>query len=94
MPRGDKSSYSSKQKRMAKHIEEGEKKSGRSSKDSARIAWATVNKETKGAGKRVSDTSPSKKGGHKGGKAASHSKRSAAHRKTHRSHSHTSHAHA
>ena len=49
MPRGDKSSYSSKQKRMAKHIEDSEKKRGASSKTAARIGWATVNKETGGA---------------------------------------------
>ena len=51
MPRGDKSSYSSKQKREARHIEEGYEKRGVSRKESARRAWATVNKET-GGGKR------------------------------------------
>jgi hypothetical protein len=49
MPRGSKESYSPKQKRMARHIEESEKKSGASSKTAGRIAWATVNKETGGA---------------------------------------------
>ena len=49
MPQGDKSSYSSKQKRQAKHIEKSEKKEGRSSKVAARIAWATVNKQDGGA---------------------------------------------
>ena len=49
MPRGDKSSYSSKQKRQAEHIEESEKKQGRSSKRAAQIAWATVNKQDGGA---------------------------------------------
>jgi hypothetical protein len=48
MPRGDKSAYSAKQKRQAKHIEVSEKKSGRSTKAAARIAWATVNKTTGG----------------------------------------------
>lgn len=52
MPRGDKSSYSSKQKRQAKHIEDSEKKQGRSSKASKRIAWATVNKQTGGGRKK------------------------------------------
>jgi len=92
MAQGSKSKYTSKQKRQAKHIEDSEKKSGRGSKSAARIAWATVNKETGGAGKRVSNTAPSKKGGHKGGKAASHSHRkssAASHKR-----SHTSHAHA
>ncbi|MES2527892.1 MAG: hypothetical protein V4598_12440 [Bdellovibrionota bacterium] len=49
MPRGSKSSYSSKQKRQAEHIEESEKKQGRSSKAAARIAWASVNKQDGGA---------------------------------------------
>lgn len=52
MPRGDKSSYSSKQKRQAKHIEDSEKSSGRSSQAAKRIAWATVNKQTGGAAKK------------------------------------------
>lgn len=90
MPRGDKPSYSSKQKRMARHIEDSEKKSGKSAETAARIAWATVNKETKGAGKAVSDTSPSKKGGRKGGKAASHSRSARGRRGSHSS----PHAHA
>lgn len=86
MPQGSKAKYTSKQKRQAKHIEDSEKKSGKSAKTATRIAWATVNKETGGAGKAVRNTAPSKKGGRKGGKAASHSK-------TRRSGSH-SHAHA
>ncbi len=73
MPRGSKASYTSKQKRQAKHIEDSEKKSGKGTKTAARIAWATVNKETGGAGKKVRSTASSKKGGHKGGKKASHS---------------------
>lgn len=52
MPRGDKSSYSSKQKRQAKHIEDSEKKQGRSAKAAARIGWATVNKQTGGGKKK------------------------------------------
>jgi len=54
MPRGDKSSYSSKQKRQAKHIEDSEKKQGRSSNVAKRIAWATVNKQTTSAQKKKS----------------------------------------
>ncbi len=46
MPRGSKSSYTEKQKRQAEHIEKSEQKSGRSKKDSERIGWATVNKQT------------------------------------------------
>ncbi|QOW19253.1 hypothetical protein INQ41_11565 [Lysobacter ciconiae] len=51
MSRGDKSSYTDKQKRQAEHIEESEKKEGRSEKDAERIAWATVNKQD-GGGKK------------------------------------------
>jgi plasmid stabilization system protein ParE len=82
MPRGDKSSYSSKQKREARHIEEGYEKRGVSRKESARRAWATVNKETGGGKKsgsgrgRKVNRAPSRKGGRLGGAASA--KRSAA----------------
>ena len=49
MPRGDKSSYSDKQKRQARHIEESSKKRGYGTKRAEQIAWATVNKQTGGA---------------------------------------------
>jgi len=51
MPRGDKSSYTDKQKREAEHIEDGYKKKGVSAKTAAKRAWATVNKES-GGGKK------------------------------------------
>jgi len=51
MPRVDKSSYSSKQKRQAEHIEEGYEKRGTSKKEAERRAWATVNKQDKGGKK-------------------------------------------
>lgn len=51
MPRGDKSSYTNKQKRMAEHIEEGYEKRGLSTQESQKRAWATVNKVT-GGGKK------------------------------------------
>ena len=51
MPRGDKSSYSDKQKRQAEHIEKGYEKRGVSAKTAKSRAWATVNKET-GGGKK------------------------------------------
>src|SRR5438034_2240390 len=76
MPRGDKSSYTDKQKRMAEHIEEGYEKRGVSTKEAERRAWATVNKETHGGKKSGSgrgkseDHSPARKGGRLGGKAA------------------------
>jgi len=51
MPRGDKSAYSTKQKRQAEHIEEGYERKGTSKKEAERRAWATVNKES-GGGKK------------------------------------------
>ncbi|MGH7497313.1 MAG: plasmid stabilization protein [Gemmatimonadales bacterium] len=51
MPRGDKSAYTSKQKRMAEHIEEGYEKRGVSTGEAERRAWATVNKQS-GGGKQ------------------------------------------
>jgi plasmid stabilization system protein ParE len=51
MPRGDKSSYTSKQKRQAAHIEKSYKKRGTSTKTAEKRAWATVNKRT-GGGKK------------------------------------------
>lgn len=53
MPRGDKSSYTDKQKRQAEHIEEGYKKKGVSEKEAEERAWRTVNKES-GGGKKSS----------------------------------------
>ncbi|MGZ3710225.1 MAG: hypothetical protein ACXVBE_00640 [Bdellovibrionota bacterium] len=51
MPRGSKAAYTSKQKRQAKHIEDSEKKTGKSPKVTARIAYATINKR-QGGGKK------------------------------------------
>ncbi|MEJ0090765.1 MAG: hypothetical protein WDM80_13605 [Limisphaerales bacterium] len=51
MPQGDKSSYTDKQKRMARHIEEGYEKRRLSTKTAEKRAWATVNKVT-GGGKK------------------------------------------
>lgn len=51
MSRGDRSSYSDKQKREARPIEESYRKHGASSKRAERIAWATVNKQD-GGGKK------------------------------------------
>jgi plasmid stabilization system protein ParE len=76
MPRGDKSSYTDKQKRKAEHIEEGYESRGVSEKEAERRAWATVNKESgggkksgSGRGKKESHAS-SRKGGRLGGRAA------------------------
>ena len=54
MPQGDKSSYTSKQKRQAKHIEEGYEKKGLSKRTAKARAWATVNKTTGGGKKKGS----------------------------------------
>jgi plasmid stabilization system protein ParE len=77
MPRGDKSSYTDKQKRKAEHIEEGYEDRGVSHKEAERRAWATVNKESgggkksgSGRGKTESHAS-SRKGGRKGGSSSS-----------------------
>jgi hypothetical protein len=80
MPRGDKSSYTNKQKRMAEHIEEGYEDRGVPRKEAERRAWATVNKETHGGKKsgsgrgKTRSYSASRKGGRiggpRGGKAA------------------------
>ncbi|HXE47517.1 MAG TPA: plasmid stabilization protein [Ramlibacter sp.] len=76
MPRGDKSSYSDKQKRQAEHIEKGYESRGVAEGEAERRAWATVNKETGGGKKsgsgrgKAMDTGPSKKGGKAGGRAA------------------------
>jgi hypothetical protein len=52
MPQGDKSSYTNKQKRQARHIEEGYEKKGVSTKTAKKRAWATVNKLTGGGRKK------------------------------------------
>ena len=80
MPRGDKSAYTDKQKRKAEHIEESYEERGVSSKEAAKRAWATVNKESGGGKKSGSgrgkkeNRSASKKGGKKGGKKAAKKK--------------------
>jgi hypothetical protein len=43
MPRGDKSAYTDKQKRQARHIEEGYESRGVPEKEAERRAWATEN---------------------------------------------------
>ncbi|HEY8193499.1 MAG TPA: plasmid stabilization protein [Hyphomicrobium sp.] len=76
MPRGDKSEYTGKQKRMAGHIEEGYEHRGVGKDEAERRAWATVNKETgggnkSGSGRGAKDTNvSSKRGGRIGGKAS------------------------
>ncbi len=76
MPRGDKSSYTGKQKRKAQHIEEGYEKRGVGKGEAERRAWATVNKESgggkksgSGRGKKETHVS-SKRGGKIGGRSS------------------------
>lgn len=86
MPRGDKSSYTDKQKRQAEHIEQGYEKRGTPEKAAKSRAWATVNadsgggkKSGSGRGKTV-EHKASQRGG-KAHKAGSSEARSAAARK-------------
>lgn len=71
MARGDKSKYTSKQKRKAEHIEEGYERRGVSKKEAESRAWATVNKSDKGGKKsgsgrgKKSSKSSARKGGRK-----------------------------
>ena len=72
MPRGDKSAYTTKQKRKARHIEKGYEKRGVSRKEAERRAWATVNREAgggnkSGSGRGKRDTKVSAR---RGGKAS------------------------
>ena len=76
MPRGDKSSYTDKQKRKAEHIEAGYEHRGVAKGEAERRAWATVNAETGGGKKsgsgrgKAENHGPSRKGGRLGGAAA------------------------
>jgi plasmid stabilization system protein ParE len=76
MPRGDKSSYTPKQKRQARDIEEGYEERGVPESEAARRAWATVNKMTGGGRKsgsgrgKTTNKAPARKGGKIGGHAA------------------------
>ena len=87
MPRGDKSKYTSKQVRQARHIEVGYEKRGLPKNEAERRAWATVNKETgggnkSGSGRGVPDTNVSSiRGGKIGGRSVSKKKRSEAAKK-------------
>jgi len=76
MPRGDKTAYTEKQKRQARHIEKGYERRGISADEAERRAWSTVNKMTgggkksgAGVGKPI-NKAPPRKGGRLGGKAA------------------------
>jgi hypothetical protein len=72
MAQGDKRSYTSKQRRQARHIEESAKKSGKSTKRAKQIAYATVNKQDGGGKKSGSGRGKARStaGSRKGGRAA------------------------
>lgn len=76
MPRGDKSSYTDKQKRKASDIEAGYRRRGVPKAEAERRAWATVNKESGGGRKSGSgrgkprSTVSARKGGRIGGRAS------------------------
>jgi hypothetical protein len=79
MARASKAAYTDKQKRQARHIEEGFEERGMSEKEAGKRAWKVVNKITHGGRKsgsgrgRAENNEPYKKGGERGGKAASRS---------------------
>jgi len=86
MPRGDKSSYTDKQKRKAEHIADGYEDRGVSDKEAKSRAWATVNKESgggnkSGSGRGKADTHVSSSRGGRAHKSSSAEQRSAAARK-------------
>lgn len=60
MPRGDKSSYTEKQKREASHIEKAYEDKGVSKKTAEARAWATVNKHDGGGKKAGTKKDPDK----------------------------------
>ena len=61
MAKGSKKAYSTKQRRQAKHIEDSEKESGKSTKRAEQIAYATINKQDGGGKKSGSGRKKSKK---------------------------------
>jgi len=63
MAKGDKSSYSDKQKRQAEHIEESYKDRGVGQDEAESRAWATVNKESGGGRKKAAKKGSKKKSG-------------------------------
>ena len=82
MPAGEKSKYTSKQKRKAQHIEDSYRERGVSKDEAEERAWRTVNAQDKGGknpggsgrGKKSSKSS-SRKGGKKGGAKKTSAKR-------------------
>ncbi|ATH15994.1 hypothetical protein CHL79_28065 [Delftia acidovorans] len=48
MPQGDKSAYTDKQKRQARHIEDSYESGGVGHEEAEKRAWATVNRQSGG----------------------------------------------
>lgn len=77
MPRGQKTKYTDRQRRLADEIEAGYKRRGLGQREAERRAWATVNKIFGGGEKpggagygRPLSEAPSRKGGRIGGAAS------------------------
>ncbi|PZU11963.1 plasmid stabilization protein [Sphingomonas sp.] len=86
MPQGDKSAYTDKQKRKARHIEKSYEARGTPRKEAVARAWATVNRESgggnkSGSGRGTPDTHVSSSRGGRAHKSGSPEQRSAAARK-------------
>ena len=87
MPRGDKSSYTDKQKRQAEHIEQGYEDRGVPKDEAEARAWATVNASSGGGKKSGSgrskpvDNAPARRGGRKAAASRTAADRSAAAKK-------------
>jgi hypothetical protein len=75
MPRGDKSSYTKKQKRKASHIEKSYEKRGVGEKEAEERAWRTVNKQSGGGKKKSAKKKTAKKKSTKRKSTARKSKR-------------------
>ncbi|MHB8623956.1 MAG: plasmid stabilization protein [Sulfuricaulis sp.] len=97
MPRGDKSSYTNRQKRQVEHIEDSYEKRGVPVREAERRAWATINKNDgggkkagSGRGKHRNARSLKKDGEHGGTVSATRSRaaRSASTRRAAHTHQH------
>ena len=86
MAQGDKSKYTSEQKRKAEHIEKGYEKRGVSKKEAEERAWRTVNAQDKGGtksgGSGRGKKSSSRKGARKAGAKKSSDAKSSSRKKS------------
>jgi hypothetical protein len=78
MPQGSKRSYTSKQRRQARHIEDSERKRGRSPQRAKQIGYATVNKQDGGGKKSGSGRGKARKTSARKSSSAGKGRRSAA----------------